>query len=300
MGIQVDEPNMGPQTSKTQCVSTGSLKIDNIIDGLWGIPKGHITEIFGTSGSGKSSIALSCIRENPQERPILVDSEFKFDAQYASYMGINLKNIIILRSNILDDVKTFVEIVIESGSGLAIVDTISAIEHDTKKFNEVMMAMTELISKNVAIVLISQVRRHKSWPDDHPTLRLNSYFSHVSSFYPSLRIAVDRKSSKSYGNTWDDNLVTGSEISVSVVKNRFGKKDLETTTEIQYGIGINQSLEVLDEAFKRGFITRSGSWYFYRNLSLGEGRIKASTQLRSLPIYASLKDAVQRRESDRI
>ena len=272
-------------------MSTGSLKIDNILDGIWGFPKGQLTEVFGPSGSGKSSIVLSCIRDNTNSFPVLVDSEYKFDARYAAYMGLDLPRVIILQSNILDNIEQLVELTISAGSGIVIIDTISAVQHEPKKFNKIMVAISELLSRDVAIILVSQVRKNWNQGKD----KTESYYSNVAGYYPALRICLDYGDSLSYGNSWDNNLVTGRIMNVEVVKNRFGSKSMKTSTELHYGIGINKPLEVLDEAFSRGLITRSGSWYFYRNNNLGEGRLKASIQLSKLPVYASILDAVQRR-----
>lgn len=264
-------------------ITTGSYQLDSIIDGVGGFPKGQITELSGESGSGKSSLVLSCIRNNINSVPLLVDTEYKFDAIYAREMGIDLGKILLLQSSETKAMETFAEVAIESGSQLVILDTLAGLMHEPRNLKLIMEHLTTLVSRDVCIILVNQIRFN---PMTNSTV---GYGGKPVAFYPALRINLKMQSHFSMGNSWEDEYVRGMKINATVTKNAFSTKiGIEKTLEIFYGLGVYNPMEVLDIAFSQGLITRNGSWYYYRDLLLGEGRLKASQKLATLPIYISL------------
>jgi recombination protein RecA len=55
------------------------------------------------------------------------------------------------------------------------------------------------------------------------------------------------------------------------IKANYGKRDTVTETTIVYGEGFNRIKELLEVAVDQGIINKSGSWYNYGDVKLGQG-----------------------------
>ena len=82
-------------------ISTGSQTLDYAI-GIGGIPRGRITQLAGQESSGKTMLALSCIKsyldENPNNTALFIDAEYTYDPEWASSQGIDVSSCLLYTS----------------------------------------------------------------------------------------------------------------------------------------------------------------------------------------------------------
>jgi len=87
---------------KYEAISTGSQLLDYAI-GIGGVPRGRITQLAGKESSGKTMLALSCIKtfldENPENTALFIDAEFTYDPKWAASLGVDTSRVMVLKTN---------------------------------------------------------------------------------------------------------------------------------------------------------------------------------------------------------
>ena len=83
-------------------VRTGSPSLDAAL-GIGGIPRGRIVQFAGKESSGKTMLALSCIKsyldENPANTAMFIDAEFTYDPEWAEFLGVDTKRVMVIKTN---------------------------------------------------------------------------------------------------------------------------------------------------------------------------------------------------------
>lgn len=99
----------GNISTKYDAISTGSPTLDEAI-GIGGIPMGRITQLAGKESSGKTMLALSCIKEyldkNPGNTALFIDAEYTYDPAWAEKQGVDTTRVMVIKTN---DAKTIFE-----------------------------------------------------------------------------------------------------------------------------------------------------------------------------------------------
>jgi len=281
-------------TSKTQIevIPSGSLSLD-IALGVGGYPKGRIVEIYGAESSGKTTLALLAIAEAQKlgGSALFVDAEHAFSESYARSLGIDTrKNFIISQPDYGEQALDIVARFIRSGAiDIVVVDSVAAlvpkaelegdIEDQQMGLQARMMSkglrmLASDISKSKAVVIfINQVREKIGVMFGNPETTPGG---RALKFYASVRVEVKR------GDTIKDkdNEVIGHIIKAKVVKNKVAPPYKEAQFELIYGKGVNRLGEILDLGIKFGIINKSGSWFSYNDIQLGQGRDRAMEFLR--------------------
>tara|TARA_R100000152_G_C6776983_1_gene206532 strand:- start:1391 stop:2545 length:1155 start_codon:yes stop_codon:yes gene_type:complete len=92
----------GDISAEYEAVSTGSHNLDEAI-GIGGIPRGRITQLAGKESSGKTMLALSCIKnfldENPENTALFIDAEYTYDPQWAASQGVDVSRVMVIKTN---------------------------------------------------------------------------------------------------------------------------------------------------------------------------------------------------------
>jgi len=92
----------GNISTKYDAISTGSPKLDEAI-GIGGIPMGRITQLAGQESSGKTMLALSCIKEyldqNPENTALFIDAEYTYDPEWATKQGVDTSRVMVIKTN---------------------------------------------------------------------------------------------------------------------------------------------------------------------------------------------------------
>lgn len=268
--------------------STGSLKV-NMITGIGGFPKGRVTEIFGGESSGKTTLCIHAISDCQSKGGVaaIIDVEHAFDPTYASNLGVDISNLIFSQPDNGEQALEITEALIRSGKvNLVVVDSVAAlvpkaelegemgeskIGLQARLMSQAMRKLTHTTSiNNVALIFINQTREKIGAYGDPTT----TPGGNALKFYASLRLRLSsRGNSQNIVDT--EGTITAGVKSVSIIKNKlappFGKCDIT----MKFGEGVDISSELLEISLIKGLITKKGSWYYYGDISLGQGTLSA-------------------------
>ncbi len=114
-------------------------------------------------------------------------------------------------------------------------------------------------------------------------------------FYASVRLDIRRTGAVKEGDE-----VVGSETRVKVVKNKVAPPFKQVEFDIMYGQGISKNGEILDLGVKAGIVEKSGSWYSYDSVRIGQGRENAKTYLKENPEVCDKLEAAIRGKTDEV
>ncbi|UNB92001.1 DNA recombination/repair protein RecA [Candidatus Carsonella ruddii] len=254
---------------KIECLSTGSINIDNIL-GIGGLPYGRIIEIFGQESSGKTTLSYSIIKEAQKVGDICayLDVEHCIDINYLENLGINLEKILIFQPNNGENVFEICSKLINTKIvNLIIIDSVAAIiSQNELSSNDMIGGHARLMSKglkkiisdirknNVMFILINQVR-----------VKISNFFSKEIStggnsvkFYSSIRIEL-----KKIGFLKNKNNIIGQEIKVIIVKNKLSKPYRETTIQLIFGYGIYKLNEIFNLSVKLNIFKKKKNKFIF-------------------------------------
>lgn len=275
---------LGDNTSmKVEAISTGSLGVD-IALGIGGLPKGRIIEVYGPESSGKTTIALHTIAEAQKQGGIcgFIDAEHALDPVYAKALGVDVDNLIVSQPDTGEQALEIAQALIESGAiDVIVVDSVAAlvpraeIEGDmgdshvglqARLMSQALRKLTGSIKKaNCVAIFINQLREKVGVMFGNPETTTGG---RALKFYSSVRLEVRRvgqpikQGDKLLGNT----------TKFKVVKNKVAPPFKEFEVDIMYGEGISRLSEVIDIGSELGIINKSGSWYSYNDMKLGQGK----------------------------
>ncbi len=269
---------------KVDTISTGSIALD-IATGIGGIPRGRITELYGHESSGKTTIALHVIAEAQKNGGIAVfiDAEHALDPNYAKNIGVNTEELYISQPDYGEQALEIVENLINSGAvDVIVVDSVAALvpkEELEGKMEDTKVAvqarlMSQALRKlkgivhrsNTALIFINQIREKIGAygnPETTPGGRALKFFA-------DMRIEIRR-----IGDVKEGEIKVGNRVRAKIVKNKLAPPFQEAEFDIIYGEGISRISDLVDTAVNKRVISRSGSWYSYGDLRLGQGREQA-------------------------
>jgi recombination protein RecA len=108
-------------------------------------------------------------------------------------------------------------------------------------------------------------------------------------FYASVRLDIRRT-----GAIKDREDVVGNATRVKVVKNKVAPPFKQVEFDIMYGEGVSKVGELLDLGVKGGLVEKSGAWFSYDSIRIGQGRENAKNYLRENPELAAKLEAAIR------
>ena len=110
-------------------IPTGSLTLDRAL-GIGGIPRGHITEVYGPEGAGKTTLALSVIAQAQQAggSACYIDTEHALDLRWATSAGVDLSRLVLCRPESGEQALQVAGLLIGSGAvAVLVVDSVAAL-----------------------------------------------------------------------------------------------------------------------------------------------------------------------------
>src|SRR6186997_2093326 len=262
-------------------ISTGSLGLD-IALGVGGLPRGRVVEIYGPESSGKTTLALHAIAEAQKQggTAAFVDAEHALDPVYARKLGVDVL--------VIDSVAALVpraEIEGEMGDmqpGL-----------QARLMSQALRKLTGSISRSrCTVIFINQVRMKIGVMYGNPETTTGG---NALKFYASVRLDIRRT-----GQIKDRDEIVGNATRVKVVKNKVAPPFKQVEFDIMYGEGVSKVGEILDLGVKAGLIEKSGAWFSYDSVRIGQGRENAKIYLKENPEIADRIDRAIRGKTDEV
>jgi len=284
---------------KVPTISTGSIAIDHIT-GIGGIPRGRITEIYGPESSGKTTLTLHIISNAQKAGGIaaFIDAEHALDPNYAKKLGINLEELLVSQPDSGEQALEIAETLVRSGAvDVIVVDSVAALVPEAeikgdmgdshvglqaRLMSQALRKLTAAVSRsNCALIFINQVRE-KIGMMGYGGPQETTTGGRALKFYSSMRIEI-----RNAGQIKDKNDERiGHKAKVKIVKNKLAPPFRETVVEIYYGEGISREADLLNLGEELGLVKKSGSWYSFGDVRLGQGKENARQFLKENPEIA--------------
>ncbi|WP_375195152.1 recombinase RecA [Sphingobium sp.] len=293
-----------------EAISTGSLGLD-IALGIGGLPKGRIIEIYGPESSGKTTLALHAIAEAQKTGGIaaFVDAEHALDPGYAKKLGVDIDELIVSQPDTGEQALEIVDTLVRSNAiDVLVVDSVAALvpraeiegemgdSHvglQARLMSQALRKLTGSISRSKCMVIfINQVRMKIGVMYGNPETTTGG---NALKFYASVRLDIRRT-----GQIKDREDIVGNTTRVKVVKNKVAPPFKQVEFDIMYGEGVSKIGELLDIGVKAGIVEKSGAWFSYDSVRIGQGRENAKTYLKEHPELAEKLEKAIRGKTEEV
>jgi len=278
-------------------ISTGALSLDLALGGR-GIPRGRIIEVFGPESSGKTTLALSVIASAQRDGGVaaFIDAEHALDPSWAKRIGVNIDDLLVSQPDTGEQALEICELLVRSNAvAVIVIDSVAALipraeiegemgdSHvglQARLMSQAMRKLTGVIARsNCTVVFINQIREKIGVmfgsPETTPGGR-------ALKFYSSVRIDIRRISSIKEGE-----VNVGNRVRARVVKNKVAPPFRDTEFDIMFDEGISIAGDLVDMAVTDGVIQKSGAWFSYGEMRVGQGRENAKQFIKDNPDLAA-------------
>ncbi|MCG6988977.1 MAG: recombinase RecA [Gemmatimonadetes bacterium] len=270
---------------RIDAIPTGALNLDAAI-GIGGIPRGRISEVYGPESSGKTTICLHVIANAQRAGGIaaFIDAEHAVDVSYARKLGVDVDNLLVSQPDTGEQALEIAEVLIRSNAvDVVVIDSVAAlvpraeIEGEMGDTHVGLQArlMSQALRKlagavnrsNTAVIFTNQIREKVGVMFGNPETTSGG---RALKFYASVRLDIRR-----IGAIKDGQEVVGNRTRVKVVKNKCAPPFRQAEFDIQYNEGISHTGLLIDLGVEQNVVDKSGSWFSYGDLRLGQGKENA-------------------------
>ncbi len=277
-------------------ISTGALSLDLALGGR-GIPRGRIVEIFGPESSGKTTLALTVAAHAQQSGGVaaFIDAEHALDPSWARRLGVNIDDLLVSQPDTGEQALEICELLVRSNAvDVIVVDSVAALipraeiegemgdSHvglQARLMSQAMRKLTGIIARsNCTVIFINQIREKIGVmfgsPETTPGGR-------ALKFYSSVRIDIRR-----IGSIKEGDEAVGNRVRAKVVKNKVAPPFRQTEFDIMFNEGISISGDLIDLGVEYKVVDKSGAWFSYGEVRLGQGRENSKQFIRENPDLA--------------
>ncbi len=278
-------------------ISTGSLGLDVAL-GVGGLPRGRIVEIYGPESSGKTTVALHAIAEAQKNggEAAFIDAEHALDPVYAKNLGVDIDNLIVSQPDTGEQALEIAEALVRSGAiDVIVIDSVAALvpkaELDgemgdshvglhARLMSQALRKLSGVINKSKTVaIFINQLREKVGVMYGNPEVTTGG---RALKFYASVRMDIRRVEAIKSGSD-----VIGNRTRAKIVKNKVAPPFREAEFDIIYGEGISRVGNILDFAVSEDIIHKSGSFFYYGEQKLGQGRDNVKQYMKDNPDFTN-------------
>lgn len=296
---------------QVDAISTGSLGLDLAL-GIGGLPRGRVVEVYGPESSGKTTLALQTLAEAQKMggEVAFIDVEHALDPVYARALGVDIDTLLVSQPDTGEQAMEICEALVRSGAIDAIVvDSVAAmvpraeIEGEmgdshvglqARLMSQALRKLTGIIGKtNTVCIFINQLREKVGVVYGNPEVTTGG---RALKYYSSVRIDVRRVE----GLKDASGAFIGNRTRAKIVKNKVAPPFREAEFDIMFGEGISKIGEILDLGVKLGVVQKSGAWFNYGDVRLGQGRDNAKIYLKEHPDTAKEIEDIVRANAERL
>ena len=260
--------------------------------------------MFGPESSGKTTLALHVVAEAQKAGGIaaFIDAEHALDPSWAKKLGVDLEMLLVSQPSYGEEAMHITEMLIKSNAvDVIVIDSVAALvpkkELDgdigdthvglqARLMSQSLRKLTAAIAKSrTSVIFINQIREKIGVmfgsPETTPGGR-------ALKFYASCRIDVRR-----IGQLKEGEEVVGQRVRAKVVKNKVAPPFRTAEFDMLHTDGISYEGDILDMGMEQKLVGRTGAWFRYGDLQLGQGKEKARLFLKENPkIAQEIKEKV--------
>jgi recombination protein RecA len=286
----------GPMV-KVSVIPTGAINLDAAI-GIGGVPRGRITEIYGPESSGKTTLCLHVIANAQRAGGIaaFIDAEHALDIEYARKLGVDVDNLLVSQPDTGEQALEIAEVLVRSGAlDVIVIDSVAALvpraeiegemgdSHvglQARLMSQALRKLTGAINRSqTTVIFTNQIREKIGVMFGNPETTTGG---RALKFYASLRIDIRR-----IGSIKDKEVLVGNKTRAKIVKNKVAAPFKQADFDIMFNVGIDHYGIIVDLAVENDVIAKSGAWFSYGDVRLGQGRENAKAFLQENPDLAA-------------
>ena len=217
-----------------------------------------------------------------------IDAEHAVDPDYSNNLGVNTKELLISQPDTGEQALEICETLVRSSAlDVIVIDSVAALvpraelEGDmgdahvglqARLMSQALRKLTGTVNRsNTTVIFINQIREKIGVmfgnPETTPGGRALKFYS--------IRMEIRRITSLK-----DAGEMVGSRVRVKVVKNKVAPPFKQTEFDIMYGKGISYEGDILDLAVTGNIVEKTGAWYSFEDMKIGQGRENAKTFLK--------------------
>ncbi|MGI9189579.1 MAG: recombinase RecA [Longimicrobiaceae bacterium] len=300
MRLGIDGPKV-----QIAAIPTGAINLDAAI-GIGGIPRGRVTEIYGPESSGKTTLCLHIIANAQRSGGIaaFIDAEHALDIEYGRKLGVDVDNLLVSQPDTGEQALEIAEVLVRSGAvEVVVIDSVAALvpraeiegemgdSHvglQARLMSQALRKLTGAINRSqTSVVFTNQIREKIGVMFGNPETTTGG---RALKFYASLRMDIRRIASIK-----DRDVLVGNRTRVKVVKNKVAPPFKQAEFDIMFNVGIDHFGIIVDLGVEADVIQKSGAWFSYGDVRLGQGRENSKQFLQENPeiaaeIEAKVKD----------
>jgi recombination protein RecA len=287
-----------------EVINTGALSLDLAL-GIGGVPRGRVVEIFGPESGGKTTLSLHIIASAQAKGGVaaFIDAEHAIDPAYAAKLGVCTDQLLLSQPDSGEQALEIAEALVNSNAvDVVVIDSVAALVPrqelegemgdasvglQARLMSQALRKLTASISRSkTCVIFINQIREKIGGYGNPET----TSGGRALKFYSSVRIEVRRVTSIKTGEE-----TVGNRVKATVVKNKCAPPFRKTEFDIIFGRGIVHSRDLLDTAAELKVVDKSGTWFTYGDVRLGQGRENSAAFLEAnLDVMARLEEATRK------